>query len=116
MMVRTPPLSKPEEEAVMQTHDNVAAQATSSATVAQGDTVSTNETVNTNPLPTLLEMNELNNPQSKIIPHSPGGPLGCASQRQALSAQARGRDDQTSSGEISVTAAGPPSILKSNKN
>ena len=66
-MIRTPPPSKPEEEAVMQTHDNVAAQATSSTTIAQGDTVSTNETVNTSPLLTLSQMNESNNPQSKII-------------------------------------------------
>ena len=51
----------------MQTHDNVAAQATSSPAVAQGDTVSTNETVNTSPLLTLSQMNESNNPQSKII-------------------------------------------------
>ena len=64
-MIRTPPPSKTEEETVMQTHDNVAAQATSSPAVAQGDTVSTNETVNTSPLPT--EMNDSNNPQSKII-------------------------------------------------
>ena len=61
-MIRTPPPSKPEEEAV-----NVAAQATSSTTIAQGDTVSTNETVNTSPLLTLSQMNESNNPQSKII-------------------------------------------------
>ena len=66
-MIRTPPPSKTEEETVMQTHDNVAAQATSSPAVAQGDTVSTNETVNTSPLLTLSQMNESNNPQSKII-------------------------------------------------
>ena len=74
----------------MQTHDNVAAQATSSPAVAQGDTVSTNETVNTSPLPT--EMNDSNNPQSKIITRDSGGSLDCASSRE------------TSAGR---TAAGP---------
>ena len=89
MMVRTPPLSKSEEEVVMQTHDNVAAQATSSATVAQGDTVSTNDTVNTSPLATLSESND---PQSKII--------------TPLSTQVRGRDDQASS-SVTASAAEP---------
>ena len=80
----------------MQTHDNVAAQATSSPAVAQGDTVSTNETVNTSPLPT--EMNDSNNPQSKIITRDSGGTLDCASSRET-SASSR----ETSAGN----AAGP---------
>ena len=81
----------------MQTHDNVAAQATSSPAVAQGDTVSTNETVNTSPLPT--EMDDSNNPQSKIITRDSGGSLDCASSRET-SASSR----ETSAGR---TAAGP---------
>ena len=64
----------------MQAHDNAAARATSSAAVAQGDTVSMNETVNTSPLPT--EMNDSNNPQSKIITRDSGGSLDCASSRE----------------------------------
>ena len=104
-MIRTPPPSKAEEEAVMQAHDNAAARATSSAAVAQGDTVSMNETVNTSPLPT--EMNDSNNPQSKIITRDSGGSLDCASSRETSGGSSVARPRALIDPSGGSSAAGP---------
>ena len=65
--MRTPPNSRrgEKEEAVMQSQDDVAVQATSSATeLVEGNTVPTNETATTSPLNILPERNVSNNSQS----------------------------------------------------